>query len=285
MLLKPQLDQRDAHSAAFDQLRTVQSGPSRNCDRAMRCTTTSALAADFAPTDWMSTVSTTPSKHPSSAVLLDYASDTLGFAHRLVVDTHVLHCQACKETILFLESIGSELAGSLPIVAPPADLFDRCLASFDKVAATRSQGRTPEPRRERSCVVDRTELPSPLQDLRPTRLRWLTPGIRHSTLWRDEFSTLHFIRVNAGVTLPAHSHRGLELTCVLKGAFRDNDGHYAVGDVAEEDEDYSEGSSRREQDHLVAAEPQGSCTCILATTGRLRFSNWMIRLVQFTLPF
>ena len=138
---------------------------------------------------------------------------------------------------------------------------------------------------EAPCTVDKTVLPSPLKNLQPTRLRWLTPGIRHSTLWRDDFSTLHFIRVNAGVTLPAHSHRGLELTCVLKGAFRDNDGLYAVGDVAEEDEDYDEGNLRREQDHLVKAEPQGSCTCILATTGRLRFSNWMIRLLQFTLPF
>ena len=66
-------------------------------------------------------------------------------------------------------------------------------------------------------IVDRMVLPSTLKDLQPSRLRWLTPGIRHSTLWRDDFSTLHFIRVNAGVKLPAHSHRGLELTCVLRG--------------------------------------------------------------------
>ena len=233
----------------------------------------------------MVTVLITPSKHPSSAVLLDYASDTLGFAHRLVVETHVLHCQACAETILFLKEVGCKLSGNLPTVTPPGDLFNRCISSLDKGEATRSPNRMAGPATDRPGTVDKMLLPSPLTNLQPTRLRWLAPGIRHSTLWRDDLSTLHFIRVNAGVTLPAHSHRGLELTCVLNGAFQDNHGLYAVGDVAEEDEDYDGVNLRREQDHLVKAEPQGSCTCILATTGRLRFSNWMIRLLQFTLPF
>ena len=231
------------------------------------------------------TVSITPGKHPSSAVLLDYASATLGFAHRLVVETHVLHCQECADTISFLKGVENEFTASLPPVTPPADLFERCIASFNDEEAVRPPYRMGEAAAEMPLIVDRMVLPSTLKDLQPSRLRWLTPGIRHSTLWRDDFSTLHFIRVNAGVELPAHSHRGLELTCVLRGAFRDNDGLYSVGDVAEEDEDYGEGALRRKHDHLVRAEPQESCTCILATTGRLHFSNWMIRLVQFTLPF
>ncbi|WP_171034283.1 ChrR family anti-sigma-E factor [Lichenicoccus roseus] len=231
------------------------------------------------------TVSITPSKHPSSAVLLDYASATLGFAHRLVVETHVLHCQGCAETISFLKGVGNEFTANLPPVTPPADLFERSIASFNAAEAVRPPFQMGEAPAEMPRIVDRMVLPSTLKDLQPSRLRWLTPGIRHSTLWRDDFSTLHFIRVNAGVKLPAHSHRGLELTCVLRGAFRDNDGLYSVGDVAEEDEDYGEAALRREHDHLVRAEPQESCMCILATTGRLHFSNWMIRLVQFTLPF
>lgn len=233
----------------------------------------------------MVTILKTPSKHPSSAVLLDYAADTLDFAHRLVVETHVLHCQVCEETILFFKKIGGILSANVQAMEPPHDLLERCILSIGKTEAARSTNVMANFDIEAPCIVGDTVLPAPLEGLRPSRLRLLAPGIRHSTLWRDDRSTLHFIRVEAGVTLPAHSHRGLELTCVLSGAFQDGGGLYTVGDVAEEEDDNDECNPRREQDHLVKAEPQASCACIMATTGRLRFSGWMARLLQPVMPF
>ena len=127
-------------------------------------------------------------------------------------------------------------------------------------------------------------LPLSLVGLKPSRLRWLAPGIRHSTLWQDDRSTLHFIRVEPGVTLPAHRHQGLELTCVLRGAYHDHGSQYTVGDVSEED-DGDENNPRRDQDHLVIADSPEDCVCIMATTGRLSFSGWMARLLQPVMPF
>lgn len=224
---------------------------------------------------------TTFSRHPSSAVLLDHVTGTLGFAHHLVVATHTTSCAECQHSISFLERIGDALQAGLQPVAPPPDLSERCLASIALEEPSSRLGAVDEP--DSRLELGDTVLPPSLDGLTPGRLRWLAPGIRHSMLWRDHTSTLHFIRVRAGVMLPAHRHRGLELTCVLSGAFRAGDRHYAAGDVSEEDDD-EESLSRRTQDHLVVAESEEDCVCIMATTGRLRFSGWMARLLQPVMP-
>lgn len=223
--------------------------------------------------------------HPSSAVLLDHVTGSLGFAHRCVLATHLRHCPACRETVLFLERVGDQLVSAVEPVEPPSGLMDKCLAS---VARERSpRGRRRKPRNQLEMFrQDAGMVPPPsLDDLKPGRLRWLAPGLWHATLWRDDHSTLHFIRVKPGVTLPAHRHRGLELTCVLSGAYHDGDGKlYTAGDVSEEDDDDEDGS-RRDEDHLVVAEASQDCVCVMATTGRLLFSGWMARLLQPVMPF
>ncbi len=228
--------------------------------------------------------STAFSSHPSSAVLLDHVTGTLSFAHSCIVATHVLHCSPCQDTVLFLGRTGNLLLGGVQPVEPPSGLLERCLSSIAQDRGSRASHRSARNASEMRYALGDTILPPPLDDLKPGRLRWLAPGIRHSTLWRDDRSTLHLIRVKAGIMLPAHRHRGLELTCVLSGAYQDNGRLYTVGDVAEED-DNGKDHSRRERDHLVVAEPPEDCVCIMATTGRLRFSGWMARLLQPVMPF
>ena len=222
--------------------------------------------------------------HPSSAVLLDHVTGTLSFAHRCIVATHVLHCPACQDTVLFCERTGDLLLADVQPLRPPSGLFERCLVSIEEDEAGRARPGRRGDQPGTPYVVGDTVLPPSLDGLTSGRLRWLAPGIRHSTLWRDDRGTLHLIRVRAGVMLPAHRHRGLELTYVLSGAYHDDDRIYRVGDLSEEDDD-DEGGSGRERDHLVMAEPPGDCVCIMATTGRHRFSGWMARLLQPVMPF
>lgn len=224
------------------------------------------------------------SKHPSNAVLLDNVTGTLSFAHHLVVETHLLSCVECQDSILFLEKVGQGLLDDLQPVQPPPGLLNRCLSSISREKAPRTGHIAAENGSDPRNMIGETVLPSSLQDLKPNKLRWLAPGIWHSTLWRDHSSTLHFIRVRGGVMLPAHRHHGLELTCVLSGAFQASGKLYNVGDVSEED-DNDEDDSGGEQDHLVVAELAEDCMCIMATTGRLRFRGWMARLLQPVMPF
>ena len=227
--------------------------------------------------------STAVSQHPSSAVLLDHVTGTLNFAHHLVVATHLLSCRSCQKDVIFWEKVGSALVTSIQMVEPPTDLLDRCLVTVAQGEARRAIYRMGQ-NEVNGRLLGGIVLPPVLEGLNQRRLRWLAPGIRHSTLWRGHGSTLHLIRVEAGVTLPAHRHRGLELTCVLSGAYKARGNLYTVGDVSEEDAN-EESDTRPEEDHRVVAEPGEGCVCIMATTGRLRFSGWTARMLQIVMPF
>lgn len=223
--------------------------------------------------------------HPSSAVLLDHVTGSLGFAHRCVLATHLRHCSACQDTVLFLEGVGGQMLSAVEPVEPPPDLVDRCLTSVARKKSSPRKRKKPKNQldvfHEEAGMVP----PPSLDDLKPGRLRWLAPGLWHRTLWHDAYSTLHLIRVKPGVALPGHRHRGLELTCVLSGAYHDGSGRlYSAGDVSEED-DGEEENPRHDEDHLVMAEPSQDCVCVMATTGRLLFTGWMARLLQPVMPF
>ena len=71
--------------------------------------------------------------------------------------------------------------------------------------------------------------------------------------------------------MPAHTHRGLEFTLVLSGAFSDTTGRYARGDMQEADDSL---------DHQPWAEPGEDCICLAITEAPLRFKSLAARAVQ-----
>jgi putative transcriptional regulator len=71
--------------------------------------------------------------------------------------------------------------------------------------------------------------------------------------------------------VPNHGHRGIELTLVLQGAFVDDGGRFARGDIEIADE---------ELDHTPVADDAEDCICLAATDAPLRFSSWVPRLAQ-----
>ena len=223
----------------------------------------------------------TPRRHPSAATLLAHASGSLGIAHQFVVATHAMNCTECYSAIRTAEHIGGILLDGLTPTALRRDALQRCLVWLDKPETTSRADRPAH----LAPHVGELILPPTLRGFQPGNLRWLAPGIRHATLFRDKRSALHFLRMRANVVLPEHSHRGLELACVLQGACHDESGHYFVGDVSEMGEVDEETPQHGGGEHLVVADPPGDCICILATSGRLRFRSWLTRLLQPLLPF
>ena len=89
-------------------------------------------------------------------------------------------------------------------------------------------------------------------------------------------STLHLLRLKPGALLPRHTHRGAELTYVITGAFEDEIGHFGPGDVEETDTDIT---------HRPVVVSQEDCIGLLATSGRLRFSSVLMRLLAPLISF
>ena len=228
-----------------------------------------------------------PRRHPSDAMLLAYASGSLGHAHRIVVATQALNCATCRSAIHLAERVGGLLLDDLASATLRSDALKLCLAQLrtpeffpDTSPSTRA---TTKKGLFQALQVGDVALPETLQGLLPENLRWLAPGIRHATLFQDDRGTLHLIRVRPNVALPAHMHCGLELTCVLKGSFHDGGGQYLEGDLCEiGDEAEEQGSS---YEHQVTADPSGDCVCIMAISGRMRFRSWVARLLKPLLPF
>ena len=65
-------------------------------------------------------------------------------------------------------------------------------------------------------------------------------------------------------SMPQHTHDGVESTIVLKGAFSDETGRYARGDVA---------IATADHDHAPVADASEECICFAVIDGPLRLTG------------
>ncbi|MBT8412686.1 MAG: ChrR family anti-sigma-E factor, partial [Boseongicola sp.] len=119
-------------------------------------------------------------------------------------------------------------------------------------------------------------LPTPLQsyvggNLDKVRWRSLGGGVKQSVLKTPSKATVRLLQIPAGAAMPDHGHRGTELTLVLKGAFRDEDGRFGRGDIEIANEDLH---------HTPVAEAGEDCICLAATDAPLRFRRLIPRMAQ-----
>jgi putative transcriptional regulator len=196
--------------------------------------------------------------HPSDTTLTALAAGTLPILHARVMAVHLAACAECRDRLRQMEEIGGALLAALPAAPLRPGALARVLARLDDVA--------PEP-------APAAPAPITLAALATGRWWWLGPGIRLMPLvHRDASATrLDLIRVVPGTGMPAHDHTGHEMACILQGGYDDETGHYEALDIAEGDAGLQ---------HTPVAAAGADCICLIATTGRLRATTWLARLVQ-----
>jgi putative transcriptional regulator len=118
--------------------------------------------------------------------------------------------------------------------------------------------------------------PTPLQDyvggdLDAVEWRRIGGGVSQAVLETSDRATVRLLRIPAGVAVPDHGHRGMELTLVLQGAFRDDTDRFGPGDIEVANE---------EMVHQPVAEAGLDCICLSATDAPLRFSGILPRMAQ-----
>ena len=161
----------------------------------------------------------------------------------------------------------------------PIDELERSDSSFDKVMERLDNTPVDVP-----PTVDATPaqisgsgLPQPLRRYAENaegRIEWQRLGMGASQLLiptDDEGVTARLLRIPAGRPVPEHSHRGVELTLVLSGAYTDTTGLYGCGDFQEAD------AALEHQPHAIAEE---DCICLAITDAPLRFKSLAARIVQ-----
>lgn len=210
---------------------------------------------------------TTITHHLTDSLLMAYAAGTLPEAFSLVIATHVSLCDDCRARLSGYEALG----GSVLERAGVAEMSE---ASLDAILARIMDGlpeAAPKPTPRAKGVF-----PAPLQgyvggDLEAVRWRPVGMGVRQAILQTAKGASVRLLYIPAGAAVPDHGHRGTELTLVLQGAFRDEDGRFARGDVE---------IAGEATEHTPIAEPGEDCICLAATDAPLRFRGLMPRLAQ-----
>ena len=205
----------------------------------------------------------TPHHHIADDLLLDYATGSLAEGWSLAVATHLALCPECRRRLGAAEAAGGQLLQTLNLALAP-----------DSWTAVRARLGAPEnPAASQPKVA---VLPKPLRDYVGDldTIRWKpigTAGAQFRIKTADSKTQVRLLRIPAGQPVPEHSHRGRELTVVLAGAFRDGDLLFARGDIEDANE---------ETQHIPTATPEADCVCLAVTDAPLRFTSWLVRLVQ-----
>jgi putative transcriptional regulator len=205
--------------------------------------------------------------HLSDPLLMAYSAGQLPEAFSLVVATHVSLCDDCRSRLLAFDAIGGALIEDASEVRMADDSFEATMARISGLPQTVPM---------RSSRIVGGVFPAPLRDcvggdLEAVKWRSVGMGVRQVILKTDSGATARLLHIPAGQAVPDHGHRGMELTLVLQGAFRDTEDRFGPGDVEIATEDL---------EHTPVAEPGADCICLAATDAPLRFNRLIPRIAQ-----
>ncbi len=206
----------------------------------------------------------TPRHHPSETWLMDYAAGTLNVAREVVVGAHVASCDVCSRDVALFETVGGALLDDLPPAPIADDALATVLGRIERPVSATAAGPRQRP--------DWIRVPSSVLEAAKKRRRWAAPGVWVAPVTGDRNGQRAYVlRIGKGMSVPHHTHRGVELVVVLKGAYADGDACHHPGDFAE---------NATELTHKPVATQDGECVCLISADGALLPRDWVGRLFQ-----
>lgn len=206
--------------------------------------------------------------HLSENLLMGYAAGNLPEAFSLAVATHISLCDECRAGLSAYEALGGALVADCGIEEMSQGCLEAVLARLDQPLPAKPPAKP--------LVQSVGIFPAPLAEYvggSLDRVKWrpIGMGVAQAILPTSKGATARLLHIPAGQAVPDHGHRGLELTLVLQGAFRDDSTRFARGDV--------EIATAADQ-HTPVAESGEDCICLAVTDAPLRFAGLVPRLLQ-----
>lgn len=201
---------------------------------------------------------------PSDDRLLAYAAGRLSPPEAVVVATHLALRPETGALVRGLMTLGGQ---ELETIAPVALAGDALEAALARIEADGGEAEAPAP------LNDMPELPAPLRCYPLGPWRWMGPGVRARDVIgpRDGACRVILLKIDPGRSTPRHTHGGVELTCVLSGAYATETARFEAGDLEEADEDVMH------QPRVVSEQP---CLCVAALDGEILLPGLLGRLMQ-----
>lgn len=200
----------------------------------------------------------------SEARMLAYAAGALSAPEAVVVATHLALRPQLIPWLNQLQKLGGIMLEDTPAEAMREDALATALSRIETDAGEAAQ---PLP------LNDMPELPEPLRHYELGPWRWAGPGIkvRNVNAPRDGKCRVILLKIEPGQKTPRHTHGGVELTCVLSGAYATETERFDVGDLEEADHEVLH------QPRVVSDEP---CLCVVALDGEIQLDGWLGPILQ-----
>jgi putative transcriptional regulator len=208
--------------------------------------------------------------HLSDDLLLGYSAGSLDESSSLLVASHLALCPHCRARNASIDSLGGYMLDSLPEAPVPMAMMDAVLARI-KVESEVAAPLTRSPSTANFLIPEplRSYVGGDVDDLNWIRMAPRVHQVQINT--PNSRSQARLLRFQSGTSVPAHGHRGRELTLVLTGSLCDRDTILYRGDIAETDE---------RTEHQPHAGPDEDCICLAVTDAPLRFKSMFARLLQ-----
>jgi putative transcriptional regulator len=206
--------------------------------------------------------------HPEDAMLTSFAAGTLDYGQHVAIATHLVSCPQCRGFLHTMEQVGGAVLTSLPPSPMSSDALQQIEARLSEPAHPAPPVLAP-PLPESEVPG----LPAFVRRHRFGRWTWIAPSVhvRPIMLPHESDTRAFLLRAGAGIKMPQHTHTGVEMTCVLTGAFSHTGAHYGPGDFDFGDEGV---------DHRPVVDADRECICLVAMQGELRLNGLLGRLIQ-----
>lgn len=211
-------------------------------------------------------------RHPSQALLLGWHRGTLEPGLALTVSAHIDTCAHCRAELRLFDAIGGALLEATDGVAMAPDALDLALARIERPDAAETTATAPPPRLP--AFLEGFDLPDSVRSARITGRYWAAPGVWMAPVHIDGArpgDKTYLMAVKAGMVMPEHTHRGNEVTLLLKGRFSDIYGDYGAGDFL---------LCTPEVSHSPAMTPEEDCLCLVWQDAPILPKTWLGRLLQ-----
>ena len=204
--------------------------------------------------------------HLNDAILMAYSAGTLPEAFNLIVAAHISLCDTCRASAEGFDALGGEVLDHMC----GTEVTKSCLtATLDLIEGGEIVVSAPE-------STASGILPKPLQDyvggdLDSVKWKPIGMGVKQAILPTSKDASARLLLIPAGIAMPDHGHHGTEMTLVLKGAFQDEDGYFARGDIEIADSDLH---------HTPVADIHEDCICLAVADAPLQFDRLIPRIAQ-----
>nr|WP_086938621.1 ChrR family anti-sigma-E factor [Thaumasiovibrio occultus] len=180
------------------------------------------------------------SQHPSNEILQAYAEGLLDGSQALGIAVHCEQCQHCRDMLNEYEAAAAQTAlDANPTVSESTLSSDNDL---DLLLAGLMDA-LPEQDDLTACVTQMPEadtisvngreftLPKALSKIMPHLQPWKSYGgkVYSAAFDINEVDKVSLLYIDKGVQVPQHTHKGNEITLVLHGSFKDENGEYHAG--------------------------------------------------------